>query len=67
MFYAELTLSVLGIVWGLFMLTILYRFFEVLGLLRTALKSLMFHRNTLKQTLILFHRFCEKHGKDYGD
>ena len=67
MFYVELTLSVLGIVCGLFMLAILYRFFEVLGLLRTVLKRLMFHRNTLKQTLILFHRFCEKHGKDYGD
>ena len=60
MFYVELTLSVLGIVRGLFMLAILYRFFEVLGLLRTVLKRLMFHRNTLKQTLILFHRFCEK-------
>ena len=67
MFYIELTLSVLGIVCLIFMLVILYRLFEVLGLLRALLKSLTFHRNTFKETLLQIRKFCQKYNDPSED
>lgn len=67
MFYIELTLSVLGIVCLIFMLVILYRLFEVLELFRALLKSLIFHKNAFKETLLQIRKFCQKYSDPLED
>ncbi|MDE0685680.1 MAG: hypothetical protein OXI63_22355 [Candidatus Poribacteria bacterium] len=58
MSYFELTLSVLGIVCLIFMIAVLWRFFEVLGLIGHILKRLRYHQNAIKDTMFQIRRFC---------
>ena len=57
---ALITYSVITVV-GLLLIVVLIRLFEVLGLLRDVLKRIMFHRNSVTDTLTQIRLFCQKY------
>ena len=63
---ALITYGVITVV-GLLLIVVLIRFFEVLGLLRDVLKRIMFHRNSITDTLTQIRLFCEKYTQDPED
>ena len=58
-----ITYSVITVV-GLLLIVVLIRLFEVLGLLRDILKRIMFHRNSITDTLTQIRLFCNKYTRD---
>ena len=63
---ALITYGVITVV-GLLLIVVLIRFFEVLGLLRDVLKRIMFHRNSITETLRQLRLFCQKYTQDPED
>ena len=55
-----ITYSVITVI-GLLLIVVLIRLFEVLGLLRDVLKRIMFHRNSVTDTLTQIRLFCQKY------
>ena len=55
-----ITYSVIIVV-GLLLVLVLIRLFEVLGLLRDVVKRIMFHRNSITDTLTQIRLFCQKY------
>ena len=51
-------------VFGLLLIVVLIRFFEVLGLLRDVLKRIMSHRNSITDTLTQIRLFCQKYTQE---
>lgn len=51
---------------GLLLIVVLVRLFEVLGLLRDILKRVIFHRNTLTDTLTQIRLFCQRYSDPEG-
>lgn len=51
-----------GTIVGLLLIVVLVRLFEVLGLLRDILKRVIFHRNTLTETLTQIRLFCQRYS-----
>ena len=58
-----ITYSVITLL-SLFLLVVLVRFFEVLGLLRDLLKRVLLHRNSVTDTLTQIRLFCQKYIQD---
>ena len=58
-----ITYSVIIVV-GLLLVLVLIRLFEVLGLLRDVVKRIMFHRNSITDTLTQIRLFCQKYTQE---
>ena len=49
---------------SLYLLLVLVRLFEVLGLLRDVLKRICLHRNSITDTLTQIRLFCQKYTRE---
>ena len=58
--FQGITYSVITLL-GLFLLLVLIRLFEVLGLLRDVLKRMLLHRNSVIDVLTQIRLFCQKY------
>lgn len=52
---------------SLFLLVVLIRLFEVLGLLRDVLKRMLLHRNSIMDMLTQIRLFCQKYTQEPED
>ena len=60
------TYGVISIV-GLLLIVVLIRLYEVLGVFREILKRVIFHRDSITETLTQIRLFCEKFIRDPED
>ena len=61
--FQGITYSVITLL-GLFLLLVLIRLFEVLGLLRDVLKRMLLHRNSVIDVLTQIRLFCQKYTQE---
>ena len=52
---------------GLLLIVVLIRLYFVLGLMRDVLKRIIFHRNSITETLTQIRLFCQKFSRDPED
>ena len=52
---------------GLLLIVVLVRLYFVLGLMRDVLKRIIFHRNSITETLTQIRLFCQKFSRDPED
>ena len=58
-----ITYSVVTLV-GLVLLVVLIRLYEVLGIFREVLKRVIFHRDSVTETLTQIRLFCQKFSRE---